>query len=242
MAKIMHAGTSTNTKKQTVLPNPSVVGERGTAAIEQNPQGLTEAAEEEEEKKKKKGGGSRKSAAPTVAYTAAQLPTATRQDQYLNEMYDAKLERERKALEDAYNANVTAIQQSAAGIPQSYQTAANQTAGQAAVQRAAFQEQAAASGLNSGAVGQAALAQSNMLLSRLSSIRQAEAEAMKEIEAQRAALSREYQKQVAEAVAANETERAKALFEEAKRVDESIVATAVNQANENYKEWKSIYG
>ena len=48
MAKTIHANTSTNTKKQVFSANPSVVGERGTAAIEQNPQGLPEVEEEEE--------------------------------------------------------------------------------------------------------------------------------------------------------------------------------------------------
>ena len=237
MAYTMHAGTSTNTKKKV---SGSVLGETATAAIEKNPQGLT-VEPEEEEKKKKKAGGSR-TASVSVPYEAATLPTATFQEQYINDLYEAKLSRERESLERAYDENVTALEQSAAGIPGQYQTARNQAAGEAAVQKAAFHEQAAASGLNSGAHGQAVLAQNNALLSRLSAIRQAEREALDEIEAQRSALYRQYQQQIAEAVSANEADRAAALYNEAKRVDESIVATAVNQANENYKAWKSMYG
>jgi len=80
------------------------------------------------------------------------------------------------------------------------------------------------------------------LLGSLAGIRQAEAEALSQVEEQRSALRRQYQQQIAEAVAANEADRAEALFNEAKRVDESLVATAVNQANENYKAWKARYG
>ena len=225
-------------------PNPSVVGEHGTEAIEKNPQGNQdeESAGDETQEEEEKKRGRRGKSGPAVPYEAAQLPTATSQEQYLNEMYDARLSRERKTLEDAYEANVAALDQSALSIPGRYQAAANQTAGQAAVQRAAFQEQAAAGGLNSGARGQASLAMNNALLGSLSGIRQAQTAAMDEIESQRNALRREYQQKIAEAVAANETDRAEALYAEAKRVDESIVATAIRQADENYKEWKSRYG
>jgi len=197
--------------------------------------------EEEEETKKRRGGRS-SGGGRQVHYEAAQLPSATRQDQYINDLYEAKLSRQRSALEAAYDANVTALNKSAEAIPGRYQAAANQTVGQAAVQRASFHEQAAASGLNSGARGQAALAQNNALLGSLAGIRQAEAEALSQVEEQRSALRRQYQQQIAEAVAANEADRAEALFNEAKRVDESLVATAVNQANENYKAWKARYG
>lgn len=236
MAYNMHAGTSSNTRK--IVPG-SVLGENGTAAIEQNPQGQTEAQEEEE---KKRSGRGYRSKSTKKGYTAADLPTATFQEDYINGLYEAKLSKERLTLENAYDANVTALEQSAAKIPGQYQAERNQTAGDAAVQKAAFHEQAAASGLNSGARGQAALAQNNALLGKLTAIRQAEREALDEIAAQRTALQQQYQRQIAEAVAANEIQRAEALYNEAKRVDESIVDTAVKQANENYKAWKSIYG
>lgn len=240
MAKSVHTDFPGIHKNYPFSNQPSVVGERGTAAIESNPVGP--APEEEEEEKRRRRGGSSSGGAAPVYYEAARLPTATRQEQYINEMYETKLARERAALEAAYDANVTDLNKTAAAIPGKYQTAANQTVGQAAVQRAAFHEQAAASGLNSGARGQAALAQNNALLGSLGGIRQAEAEALSEVEAQRSALRRQYQQQIAEAVAANEAERAAALYSEARRVDESIVATAVNQANENYKAWKARYG
>ena len=110
------------------------------------------------------------------------------------------------------------------------------------MQKAAFHEQAAAGGLNTGARGQAALAQNNALLGRLSAIRQEERALLNEMEAQRMALQREYQQQIAKAVSSNEAERATALYNEAKRLDEAMVETAVYQANENYKAWESLYG
>jgi hypothetical protein len=95
--------------------------------------------------------------------------------------------------------------------------------------------------MNTGAGSQAALAQNNALVSGVSAIRQAESEALADVEAKRADLAAQYQKAIAEAVANNEAERAQALYAEAIRVDESLVATAANQATENYRAWQARY-
>lgn len=240
MANAIFADTSTNTRKYVA---PSVLGETAMAAIEKNPQGgQTEKKEEEKEEKKKRGGGGGGGGRRNVGYEAAVLPTATSQEQYINELYAAKIARERSALESAYDANVTELNRKVAAVPGQYQQSRNQAAGEAAMQKAAFHEQAAAGGLNTGARGQAALAQNNALLGRLSAIRQEERALLNEMEAQRMALQREYQQQIAKAVSSNEAERATALYNEAKRLDESMVETAVYQANENYKAWESLYG
>jgi hypothetical protein len=152
-------------------------------------------------------------------------------------MYNANEQRQKAALEQEYMSNVSALDRQAATIPAEYQAAANQAAAQAAINRANFNEQAAASGLNTGAAGQAALAQNNAMLANISSIRQAQSEAMADVEAQRASLQAQYQRAIAEAIASNEADRAAALYNEAKRVDESLVTTTVNQAAENYKAW-----
>lgn len=191
------------------------------------------------------GGGYRGGySAPAQAnptYTAAQLPAATSQADYINAMYDANEQRRRAALEAEYTANVGALDRQSAGIPAQYQNAANAAGAQAAINQAAFNERAAASGLNTGAAGQAALAQNNALLAQMSSIRQKQAEALNDVESQRVSLQTQYQKAIADAIAANEADRAAALYNEAKRVDESLVNTAVNQAAENYRAWQAMY-
>lgn len=174
-------------------------------------------------------------------YTAAQLTPATSQADYINAMYDANEQRQRAALESAYDANVATLDRQAATIAPQFQQAANAAAAQSAVAQAAFNERAAAAGMNTGAGSQAALAQNNTLQGNISAIRQAESEALAEVEAQRASLAQQYQKAIAEAVANNEAERAQALYAEAIRVDESLVSTAVNQAAENFNEWQAMY-
>lgn len=180
------------------------------------------------------GGGS-------AGYTAAVLPSATSQADYINAMYDANEQKRKAALEAAYDANVATLDRQAATIAPQYQQAANAAAAQSAVAQAAFNERAAAAGMNTGAGSQAALAQNNALVSGVSAIRQAESEALAEVEAKRADLATQYQKAIADAVANNEADRALALYNEAVRVDESMVSTAANQATENYRAWQAKY-
>jgi hypothetical protein len=174
-------------------------------------------------------------------YKAAVLPSATSQADYINAMYDANEQKRKAALETAYDANVATLDRQAATIAPQYQQAVNAAAAQSAVAQAAFNERAAAAGMNTGAGSQAALAQNNALVSGVSAIRQAESEALAEVEAKRADLATQYQKAIAEAVANNDAERAQALYAEAIRVDESLVTTAANQATENYRAWQAKY-
>ena len=211
--------------------NGSVLGETGTANIEAKPQGGGGG-----------GGGGASSSATNNAYTAAVLPSATSQADYINALYDANEQKRRAALEAQYTASVGALDQQAAKIPGQYDAAANQAAAQAAVNRANFNEMAAANGLNTGAAGQAALAQNNALLGAVSEIRKNQANALNDVEMQRVSLQQQYQKAIADAIASNDADRAAALYNEAKRVDESLVSTAVNQATENYRAWQAMYG
>ena len=188
------------------------------------------------------GGGGGGSSAAKPAYIAATLPSATSQADYIKALYDANEQKRRAALEAQYTANLGALDQQAAKIPGQYDAAANQAAAQAAVNRANFNEMAAANGLNTGAAGQAALAQNNALLGAVSEIRKNQANALNDVEAQRVSLQQQYQKAIADAIASNDADRAAALYNEAKRVDESLVSTAVNQATENYRAWQAMYG
>ena len=187
------------------------------------------------------GSGGQKSSGVSSGYKAAALPSATSQADYINAMYDANEQRRRAALETAYDANVATLDRQSATIAPQYQQAANAAAAQSAVAQAAFNERAAAAGMNTGAGSQAALVQNNALVSGVSAIRQAESEALADVEAKRADLAAQYQKAIAEAVANNEAERAQALYAEAIRVDESLVTTAANQATENFRAWQAKY-
>ena len=187
-------------------------------------------------------GVGRTSKTVTPTYTAPTLPSSTSQADYINALYDAQLTAAQAALKSSYDTNVSTLDQQAATVPATYNTAANQAAATSAVQQAAFNEQAAASGINSGAGSQARLAQNNTLQSNISSIRQAQAQALADLDAQRTALATQYQNAISEAVAANDVNRAQALYEEAQRVGESLVSTAVNQANLNFSVWQALYG
>lgn len=147
--------------------------------------------------------------------------TATSQADYINELYDASLKAQQAALESAYNANLAAYDQQASKIPAVYQAAKNQTASSAEIARQGLNERFAASGLNTGAQGQAALAMSTATQGNLSSLDAQRAQAVADIEAERAQTMAQYQSAVAEAIAKNEMQRAQALYEEAMRVDNS---------------------
>ena len=158
------------------------------------------------------------------------LPSASSQEDYLNQLYDAQEKAALEALEAAYQENVLELDATAAKIPGLYQTARNQTAGDAAVARQNWNEYAAAAGLNSGTAGQAQLAMGNQLQAGLRSLSQAEADALASVETERAKAKTAYQTSVAQAIAQGDLARAEALYQEAVRVDESIVATALQNA------------
>lgn len=147
--------------------------------------------------------------------------TATSQADYINQLYDASLKAQQAALESAYNANLAAYDQQASKIPAVYQAAKNQTASSAEIARQGLNERFAASGLNTGTQGQAALAMNTATQGSLSSLDAQRAQAVADIEAERTQTMAQYQSAVAEAIAKNEMQRAQALYEEAMRVDNS---------------------
>ena len=82
----------------------------------------------------------------------------------------------------------------------------------------------------------------NAEAANINAIRKEQANAVADIENQRAQLTLEYQNAIKDAIAQNEADKAQALYDEAKRVDESLVSTAVNQANLDWSVWKQLYG
>lgn len=178
------------------------------------------------------------SSSPRAKYEAPTLPTATSQEEYIKSMYDASQKAQEEALRASYEKNLGALDYQQSRIAPTYDAAANSAGAQAAIQRANFNESAAASGLNTGAGSQAELSMRNAEAANISSIRKAQAEAQADLEQQRSQLSLEYQNAIREAIAKNELQKANALYEEAKRVDESLVSTGINQANLNWQIWK----
>lgn len=140
---------------------------------------------------------------------------------YINELYDTAREQALSALESAYDREVTAYDYAEAKIPAQYYAARNSASADAALTRQSVNEQFAASGLNTGAAGQARLSLAVAEQGALSELDRQKAAALSELEMQRAQAESEYKAAVAEAIASSELERAQALYDEAVRVESS---------------------
>ena len=143
---------------------------------------------------------------------------------YINELYDAAREQAVAALEGAYEREVAAYDYARSLIPGQYRDARNRTDAAAALARQSVNEQFAASGLNTGAAGQARLSMAIANQGALSRLDSEQAAALAELDMRRAETESEYRSAVAEAIASSELERAQALYEEAVRVDASYRA------------------
>lgn len=147
--------------------------------------------------------------------------TAQDKSDLVNQLYDAAIEAQKAALKSEYEKNLAAYDAQKEKLPQIYQQAKNQTASDAAVAQQSMNERFAASGLNTGAQGQAALSMNTALQGNLSALDADRAEKLADIEAQRTQAMVDYQNAIAQAIANNEMERAQALYNEAIRVDNS---------------------
>lgn len=140
---------------------------------------------------------------------------------YINELYDTAREQALSALESAYDREVTSYDYAAARIPAQYYDARNAASTEAALARQSVNEQFAASGLNTGAAGQARLSLAVAEQGALGALGREQAAALAELEMRRAEAESEYKAAVAEAIASSELERAQALYDEAVRVESS---------------------
>ncbi len=143
-------------------------------------------------------------------------------EDYINRLHDAALQAQLEKLEAAYAENLSELDSGEAEVEDTYTEQKRQTTGEAEKQAANWRELANAYGLNSGAIGQAALAQGNQLQSSLHVLESAQAAAQAEIQRQRTLLQQEYESQIAEALAENELSRAEMLYEEAVRAEEAL--------------------
>lgn len=140
---------------------------------------------------------------------------------YINEIYDQARALSVAALESAYEREMAGYDYAAAQIPDRYRAAKNALDADAARARQSINEQFAASGLNTGAAGQARLSMAVAGQGALAQLDADRASALSELELQRAGAMSEYRSAVAEAIAASELERAQALYDEAVRVEAS---------------------
>lgn len=148
--------------------------------------------------------------------------TAEDHSDYINEIYAAAERQALAALEGAYTEQLAAFDSEAAALPGTYREAKNRAAADAAVTLQSMNERFTASGLNSGAQGQAALALGIAAQGSMAALDAEEARSLAELESRRAQVKAQYQNAVAQAIAQNEIERANALYQEAVRVDNSF--------------------
>lgn len=148
--------------------------------------------------------------------------TAEDHSDYINEIYAAAERQALAALEGAYTEQLAAFDSEAAALPGTYREAKNRAAADAAVTQQSMNERFTASGLNSGAQGQAALALGIAAQGSMAALDAEEARSLAELESRRAHVKAQYQNAVAQAIAQNEIERANALYQEAVRVDNSF--------------------
>lgn len=142
---------------------------------------------------------------------------------YINQMYAAALQSQLAQLEAGYNQNISELDSNVGKTKDTYTEQKRQTTGTNAQDAAAWREMANAMGLNTGTVGQAALAQNNQLQSNLNALENAEAAALTEIERQKALLGQNYQLQINQAIADNDFQKAQALYNEAVRAQEQLM-------------------
>ena len=136
------------------------------------------------------------------------------QGKAVTDLYDAKQQSQLTQLESAYQASRAEAEAARDKLPGQYRQQANDLAAQYERNRRNFNLQADASGLNTGAASQAALAQNSAYQRDMGALRTSQAEAMAEADRGIAELERQYQANVSSAIADNDYQRAQALMNE----------------------------
>lgn len=155
--------------------------------------------------------------------TAIQKPDAAVADysNEINAMYDAQRQQQTQNLENAYNQNLSTLQQSKEQIAPTYFNQGNDLATQYERTRRNNNMRADMNGLNTGTASQMDLAQQSNYLSSYGQIRAAQANAERQADQQIADLEMNYKNSVAQALADNDYQRAAAMLSEYKRRDEA---------------------
>ena len=161
----------------------------------------------------------------------------------INQMYDAQKAQREAELKSAYEQSLSAQKAAQEKIAPQYQQSANDLATQYERNRRNFNQQAAASGINTGAGSQAALAQNNEYLRAFGGLRAAEGEAQAEAARKMADLETQYKTAVASALADNDFNRAQMLYKEGVDSEERALKDAQILAQfGDFSGFASLYG
>lgn len=133
---------------------------------------------------------------------------------YSKQQAEAQLEANLASLKGAYDQSVLEYEAARDRISPTYQAQRNSTAATSDVNWNAFNEVAAANGLNTGAVGQAALSRAVALQNDLNELNRSEAEEISQIDLEMAQLAAEYNSAIAQAQMSGDADLAARLYEQ----------------------------
>lgn len=163
---------------------------------------------------------------PTYRY-AAYLEDTTPQKSasvggtgYINEMYNSRIDADKASLAADYDSSMAALNRAKEQIEPAYYAAKNTAASDAARSKDAWNEYAAARGLNAGTSGQAELARNSIYQSAVTELNRAEADAEADAELQRRQLQADYAAAINQVRSEQEAARNLALLEEYYRQQE----------------------
>ena len=133
---------------------------------------------------------------------------------YTKQQNEAQLKANLAELEGAYQSSLAGYESSRNQIAPTYQAQRNPAAASSDVNWNGFNEVAAANGLNTGAVGQAALSRAVTLQNNMNDLNQSEAEELSKIDLEVAQLTAEYNSAIAKAKASGDADLAAALYQQ----------------------------
>lgn len=133
---------------------------------------------------------------------------------YAKQQNEAQLAANLANLRGAYDQSMLEYENTRKGINPTYQAQRNATAANSDVNWGAFNEAAAANGLNTGAAGQAALSRAVTLQNNLNDLNKSEAEELSKIDLEVAKLTAEYNSAIAKAKASGDADLAAALYQQ----------------------------
>lgn len=139
---------------------------------------------------------------------------STARTEAINQIYDAQQKAREEELKAAYDTSMSDLQAARDKIAPEYQQQANDLSVQYERNRQNFNNQAAATGINSGTASQASLARNGEYQRDFGNLRTSEAEAKAEADRQMANLTAEYQTNIRAALANNDYQKASALLDE----------------------------
>ena len=133
---------------------------------------------------------------------------------FTKQQNEAQLASNLAKLQSAFDQSMAGYNAAKEQIAPQYQQARNQTAASSDVNWKQFSDVAAANGLNTGAMGQAALSRGVALQNDLNELNRSEAEEVSAIDLEIAKLQAEYQSAIAQAQASGDAELAAALYDQ----------------------------